>query len=152
MIDGVRAFDREEFEFARDSSLPAVLGSETAVSRMPACLDRILDACPPSEHISFDVDGLGPSVLPLPGTPVPGGIGWYDALALIRAVARQRQIVGIDAVEFAPIEGLVAPDSLTAQLANELIGGALLAQNLGIPPPRRSSEEPDSPIGRRPKA
>ena len=55
--------------------------------------------------------------MPATGTPEPGGLGWYEALALIRETARRREIVGADLVELAPIGGLHGPDFLAARLA-----------------------------------
>ena len=45
-------------------------------------------------------NGLG--VAPEPGTPYPGGIGWYECLDIIRTVARYGHVVAFDCVEFAP--------------------------------------------------
>jgi len=42
--------------------------------------------------------------------------------ALIAAVARQRQVVGMDLVEFAPIRGLHVYDFTAADLAYKMMG------------------------------
>lgn len=73
-------------------------------------------------YVTIDVDGFDPSFVPSTGTPEPGGLGWYDVLALLRAVTRERKVVGADLVELAPIPGLVAPDFLVAKLAYKIIG------------------------------
>ncbi|HXG92917.1 MAG TPA: agmatinase [Blastocatellia bacterium] len=67
-------------------------------------------------YLTIDIDGLDPSLVPTTGTPEPGGLGWYDALGIIRALARSRNIVGMDVTELAPVEGNPAPDFLTAKL------------------------------------
>jgi agmatinase len=56
---------------------------------------------------------------------VPGGLGWYPTLRLLRAVARRRRIIACDLTELAPLPGLHAPDFLAARLAYKLIGYAL---------------------------
>ena len=61
---------------------------------------------PRKVFFTLDVDGIDPSVLPATGTPVPGGLGWYQTLGLFESVARQRRIIGFDVMEFAPIRGL----------------------------------------------
>ena len=57
------------------------------------------DEFPDQIYISFDLDGLDPSVLPATGTPVPGGLGFYQALDLVSSACTGRRIVGLDVVE-----------------------------------------------------
>ena len=53
--------------------------------------------------MSFDIDGLSPDNCPHPGTPVPGGLGFDEALWLVDAVVRSgRRLIGFDVVEVAP--------------------------------------------------
>ncbi len=41
-------------------------------------------------YLTIDVDGLDPAIMPATGTPEPGGLSWYEILALLRAtIARQ---------------------------------------------------------------
>jgi agmatinase len=77
---------------------------------------------PPQVFFTLDVDGIDPSVLPATGTPVPGGLGWYQTLGLFESVARQRRIIGFDILEFAPIAGFHAYDFAAALLAYKLMG------------------------------
>jgi len=77
---------------------------------------------PPQVFFTLDVDGMDPSVLPATGTPVPGGLGWYQTLGLFESVARQRRIIGFDILEFAPIPGFHAYDFAAALLAYKLMG------------------------------
>ncbi|MCI0489666.1 MAG: agmatinase [Blastocatellia bacterium] len=67
-------------------------------------------------YLTIDIDGLDPSLVPSTGTPEPGGLGWYDAIGIIRAAARTRRIVGMDVTELAPVPGNNSPDFLTARL------------------------------------
>ena len=71
---------------------------------------------------TVDVDGIDPSVLPATGTPVPGGLTWYQTLGLFESVARQRRIIGFDVMEFAPIAGFHAFDFAAAMLTYKLMG------------------------------
>lgn len=73
-------------------------------------------------YLSIDVDAFDPSIMPSTGTPEPGGLSWYDVLALIRALTHERKLVGADVVELAPIPSLVAPDFLVAKLVYKIIG------------------------------
>lgn len=64
---------------------------------------RIVDFLPERVYVSFDVDGLDPSLCPHTGTPVPGGLSFAEASHLLGEVVRSgRRIVGADLVEVAP--------------------------------------------------
>ena len=89
---------------------------------------------PPQVFFTLDVDGLDPSVLPATGTPVPGGLGWYQTLGLFESVARQRRIIGFDILEFAPIAGFHAYDFAAALLAYKLMG--IVQRTAGPRPPQ----------------
>jgi len=77
---------------------------------------------PSKVFFTVDVDGIDPSVLPATGTPVPGGLGWYQTLGLFESVATQRRIIGFDVMEFAPIKGFHAYDFAAAVLTYKLMG------------------------------
>ena len=77
-------------------------------------------------YVSFDVDGLDPSVMPATGTPEPGGPLFYEACDIMRAAAEVGTIVGADLVEFAPIAGQHAWDVTAARLAYKMMSYALL--------------------------
>lgn len=77
---------------------------------------------PPKVFFTLDVDGIDPSVLPATGTPVPGGLGWYQTLGLFESVARQRRIIGFDVMEFAPIPNFHAFDFAAALLTYKMMG------------------------------
>ena len=61
--------------------------------------DAIIDALPEKVHISFDIDGLDPTLCPNTGTPVPGGLQFEEAAYLISRLAAKRTIIGFDLVE-----------------------------------------------------
>ncbi len=77
---------------------------------------------PKKVFFTVDVDGLDPSVFPSTGTPVPGGLGWYQTLSLFESVAQQREIIGFDIMEFAPIKGFHAYDFAAAMLTYKMMG------------------------------
>ena len=83
---------------------------------------RLPKKFPSKVFFTVDVDGIDPSVLPATGTPVPGGLGWYQTLGLFESVARQRRIIGFDVMEFAPIAGFHAFDFAAALLTYKLMG------------------------------
>jgi arginase family enzyme len=74
-------------------------------------------------YVSFDMDSIDPAYAPGTGTPVPGGMTSYEALALTRAIVGTH-VVGADVVEISPdhdvsgITALLAATWLTQLLAN----------------------------------
>ncbi|MDD3875625.1 MAG: agmatinase family protein [Bacteroidales bacterium] len=51
-------------------------------------------------YISFDIDGLSPELCPCTGTPVPGGLSFFEATSIINAVVKSgRKIIGFDLCE-----------------------------------------------------
>lgn len=71
--------------------------------------------------ITFDVDGLDPSIIPDTGTPVAGGLSWYQALNLAKKSLENRTMIGFDVVELAPREGSFVSDFIAAQLTYALM-------------------------------
>ena len=63
---------------------------------------RIVEALPPLVYVSLDIDGLDPTLCPETGTPVPGGLGWHEIVALLAEVGAHRRIVGFDLNEVGP--------------------------------------------------
>ena len=76
---------------------------------------------PQKIYISFDVDGLDTSIMPATGTPVPGGLGYYESLNLIKNLIKGRQVVGFDVVELSPIKNFIAYDFTVASLVYEIM-------------------------------
>lgn len=80
---------------------------------------------PENVYVSFDVDGLDPSIMPATGTPVPGGLGFYQAFHIIQSALQGRKLVGFDVVELAPRTGELAWDFTAAQIVYRLMAYAL---------------------------
>lgn len=77
---------------------------------------------PENVFFTLDIDGMDPAIFPATGTPVPGGLGWYQTLSLFESVAKQRNIIGFDVMEFAPIPGFHAYAFSAALLVYKLMG------------------------------
>jgi agmatinase len=90
---------------------------------------RIVDELPADVYVSFDIDGLDPTLCPHTGTPVPGGLSFTEATYLVGAVARSgRRIVGFDLNEVAPgPDGDEWDANVGMRLLYKLIGWALIS-------------------------
>jgi agmatinase len=58
---------------------------------------QIVSELPDNIYVSFDIDGLDPSLCPGTGTPVPGGLSFNEACHLLFSIHRAgKKIVGFD--------------------------------------------------------
>ncbi len=76
---------------------------------------------PENVYITFDVDGLDPSIMPATGTPVPDGLGFNESLQLIKSLIKGRKVLGFDVVEFSPIKNFFAYDFTVASLVYRIM-------------------------------
>lgn len=129
---GIRSMSEEEAEHLKRHPVP--MWSTRQFRALGGRWDAILDALTDEVYVTFDLDALDPAQLPATGTPEPGGLDWYEAVDLLRAVSGRARIVGLDIVELAPIAGQVASDFLAARLAYRMMGLALASA--GAPAPR----------------
>ncbi len=99
---------------------------------------RIAEALPERVYVSFDIDALDPALCPHTGTPVPGGLSFHEASAVLEAVVRSgRTIVGFDLNEVAPGDGDDDWDAnVGARVLYKLVGWTLVSQ--GRSRPRRA--------------
>lgn len=116
---GIRSLSTEEAAIA--PSLDTTIFYDHSMRRLPAWLDAVVDTLPEQVYITIDVDGLDPAIMPATGTPEPGGLSWYELLALLRATCERRRVVACDVVELSPLPGLMAPNFLCAKLVYKLL-------------------------------
>ncbi|MFQ5538372.1 MAG: agmatinase [Gemmatimonadota bacterium] len=124
---GVRGVSREEVDASRNSPGSTLIWADEMWAD-DTWMDRALEALGPRVYLTFDVDYFDPSLVPSTGTPEPGGGDWYRTLAFLRRVFREREVVGADIVELAPVPGLHAPDFVVAKLAYKLFAYHLEAR------------------------
>ncbi len=116
---GVRAICAEELA-ARDSyQIFSCDGPELVRGNISSI--NLPESFPKKLYISFDLDGLDPSILPATGTPVPGGLGYYQALDLVASAAKDRTIIGMDIVELAPDPAHPPSDFIAASICYHLM-------------------------------
>jgi agmatinase len=84
-------------------------------------IKKVISKLTDNVYITIDLDVFDPSIMPSTGTPEPGGLMWYDVLALLKAVAAKKNIVGFDVVELCPGQENKAPDFLAAKLIYKLL-------------------------------
>jgi agmatinase len=100
---GIRAAGsarQEEVDAALEYGSALVTAEEIHQRGVESVIDRIPQA--DNYYITFDADGLDPTLAPGVSTPALGGLTYYQAARLIQAVARRGKIVGYDIVEVVP--------------------------------------------------
>jgi agmatinase len=117
-IERIRTTDRIATFFAAELLDPSGPYEGKANRWIP----DVVKACRGPVYLTFDCDGLDASLVPALGTPEPGGLGWYDTLNLITALANGPGILGMDVSEIAPIDGFVAPQFCVARLIYRMLG------------------------------
>lgn len=139
---GVRDLSEEEYATIEGSSgrIAAFFDVDLRRARRrgegwDAIVARIVGALPPKVYVSFDIDGLDPTLCPHTGTPVPGGLQLDEALSIVEALARSgREIVGLDLNEVAPgPDGDEWDANVGARLLYKLIGWMLVSKGLSTP-------------------
>ncbi|MCL2132279.1 MAG: agmatinase [Lentimicrobiaceae bacterium] len=86
-------------------------------SWMQAAVDRMSE----NVYLTIDLDVFDPSILPATGTPLPGGMTWWQVVDFISLVNAQRNIVGFDVVELCPNAVDKSSDVLAAVLTYKVI-------------------------------
>ena len=136
---GLRDVGEREYRYITESKgrviahFDALLAEERfGGTSWSAQVQRIVEGLPSKVYLSFDIDGLDPTLCPHTGTPVPGGLDFAMACHLVAAVARSgRTIVGLDLCEVAPgPDGDEWDGNVGARLLYKMIGWALRSQGV----------------------
>lgn len=106
---GLRDFCQEEKDVADNDSRVNVFTYSTLQKEQfngknwhEQC-EEIISKLPEKVHISFDIDGLDPTLCPNTGTPVPGGFSFDEATYLLSMLNQKgKEVIGFDLVEVAP--------------------------------------------------
>jgi len=112
---GIRSIDPESKDYIKKEKIKNIFQAP----EIP--VEKILKGLTKTVYLTIDLDVFDPSIMPSVGTPVPGGLGWYEVLDLIEKVAKKKNVVGADVVELCPIPGLVAPNFLAAKLVYKIM-------------------------------
>ena len=73
-------------------------------------------------YLSFDVDGLDPSIIPSTGTPQPDGLSWPQALEMVRATINAPcDLLGADVVEVRRLAASARLRPIAARLVMKIL-------------------------------
>lgn len=107
---GIRDYSDEEVVVIRRSGGRILMFDDRSIARRrfasetwAGIVEEIVSELPEDVYVSFDIDGLEPALCPHTGTPVPGGLGYEEALFLVEQIPSSgRRIIGFDLCEVAP--------------------------------------------------
>src|SRR5947209_8554674 len=116
---GIRSLSSEEAAAA--PALPTEIFYDFNMRQHEDWIERVVESLSETVYITIDCDGFDPAIMPAVGTPEPGGLTWYEMLALLRRVIDSRRVVGCDLVELCPMPGNIAPNFLCAKLIYKIL-------------------------------
>jgi len=144
---GVRAYSQEEHErinaddrittyFAKDTQHP-----HTGGEAWNQWLDELKSLSGPV-HFTLDIDGLDGALVPATGTPVPGGLSYWQAVETIETLFGNPQVavISADVNEIVAQDGTPLTQFTAACLATKIVASHLVARENG-------RWEPTSPSG-----
>lgn len=113
---GIRSGLKEEFEFMHKHN--------TVAKSLSECLERLekIDAKRPI-YLTLDLDFFDPAFLPGTGTPEAGGEDFHAFMRILK-VLNQKNLVGADVVELAP---MIDPTGNSSAFASKVTREILLA-------------------------
>jgi arginase len=105
VLIGIRQIDDHERKLIRSSGVTAfTMRDIDELGMTHVCREalRIVNTDTVGFHISFDVDGCDPSVIPGSGTLVPGGVSFREAHQLLENCADTGRMTSMEVVELNP--------------------------------------------------
>jgi agmatinase len=131
---GIRDFGEAEYRTIVDSGgrVQTFFDADMARRRFEGVpfaklVEELIAPLPEKVYLSFDIDGLDPTLCPHTGTPVPGGLQFQEAAYVLFTLARSgREIVGFDLCEVSPgPDGDEWDANVGARLLYKMIGATL---------------------------
>ena len=114
---GLRAtgYAADDFDWSREQGATVITAEECWYKSLAPMMDQIRESVGPvtPAYLTFDIDGLDPSVAPGTGTPEPGGLSASQGLEVIRG-CHGLNLVGCDLMEVSPPYDTTGNTSLLA--------------------------------------
>jgi agmatinase len=115
---GIRSLTKEDHELIKKRGINTFFAKDIAadVAGVAGKLSALTEG--KDVYITFDIDALDAPYVPGTGTPEPGGLSYWQAIELIRAI--KGRVIGLDMVEVGRDAELLTP-STAAKLIYELL-------------------------------
>jgi len=130
VLIGIRDIDAGERKIIRESGIHVFTMREIDEHGMAKVARRAMEIVTEGTggfHVSFDVDGCDPSVIPGSGTLVPGGIRFREAHLLLEYCADTHKMASMEVVELNPFldQGNVSAER-TLHLITSALGKSII--------------------------
>ncbi len=105
LIVGVRSQDVSEAEFLKSpegKNVSVINAKDVFEKNNLNVFQEKLKQLPHDIYISIDVDVFDPAFMKNTNTPEPGGLDWYLLNNFLKIIFKQKNVIGVDLVEFAP--------------------------------------------------
>ena len=125
VLMGVRDIDKSEQKIIRDSGVHVFTMrdiDERGMAAVSRDAIRLVTENTIGFHLSFDLDGCDPSVIPGTGTTVMGGVNYRETHLLLELCAESEAVLAMDVVELNPF---LDDKNVSAERAVSLIQSAL---------------------------
>jgi agmatinase len=124
---GIRAQCKEESDLIKSSNIIHTfyahkIRNQKSEIGNPLWMDEAIATLSENVYLTIDADGFDPAVIPAVGTAEPNGLFWVETLLFLRKVFAEKNVVGFDVVECAPVEGQILSEYTLAKLIYRLIG------------------------------
>lgn len=134
---GIRDFSEDEKNYIDRSNgrivtyfAPEIFRRRFEGETWNGIVKEIVSMLPADVYVSFDIDGLDPTLCPHTGTPVAGGLQFFEATAILAEIVKSgRRIVAFDLNEVAPGPDDEWDANVGARILYKLAGFALKSQN-----------------------
>ena len=114
---GIRSVCSEEREFI----VPENMFYAHEIRKNPNWIDQVINKLSDYVYLTIDLDGFDPSIVPGTGTPLPGGLSWYEVNDLLEQLFTRKRVVAFDVVELCPQPDDKTSDVLAAVLVYRII-------------------------------
>lgn len=113
LLVGVRSMDNTDIEFLQSkqgNNTGLIFAKDLLSSKkqhnwdLASCfeLEEKLRQLPKKVYISIDVDVFDPSIIRYTDTPEPGGLNWTQTNNLLKKIFEEKEVIGVDIVEYSP--------------------------------------------------
>lgn len=116
---GVRAICEEERVYRKQNDIFYMDGEELVRKNISSVI--LPEGFPELVYLTIDLDALDPSIMQGVGTPVPGGLSYYQVIDLVESALAGKRCIGIDMVELAPQTGELTSAFTAASLLQRIL-------------------------------
>lgn len=125
---GIRSYCRDQHEFITANAI-GLIPPRRVYQDLSGVINEVLGRLGEHVYITFDIDALDPAFAPGTGTPEPGGLNYFDVLAILEQVGRTKTMVGGDMVEVMPLADTQITEFTAARLVYKMIAYSQLRRD-----------------------